>query len=499
MARNDAAGSVDPRQGQLLGGRYRVGARCGSGSMGVVYEGVHEALGRRVAIKCLHPHLATSTDFIARFLTEARLASRIAHPNVVRVHDFGTEATGDGPMVYLVMEFCAGRQLGDLLSQGARFPLARVGSITAQVLSALAELHAHGILHRDVKPENVILEPGPRGTEVAKLIDFGVAEARVAGRRAANGIAGTPSFLSPEVIRGEEVDHRADLYAAGALLFELVTGRPLFEGDTVDAILHQQLRAFRPDPRVVAPERTISDDLAALCRRAIAFEARERFEEADAFADAVAAVLAAPASSPPRHEPTSSPVASGLAATNGPAMPSPAQRVAPEVTTPTGRYSLDSDGDRLSGERLRDPGFWVLQDLEREAAVAMTKRRWKRAIEKLRAGLDAASELVRTGEVDLGAAAHTAFGRRLGEALRKDGRAAEAIGVLRSALVHAPAGELARALVLEELGLNAALVGGTRDALGAWIEAADVARACGNRAVEQRLLARIAGDEAPAS
>src|SRR5215471_2524472 len=308
MARDDAVGAcADTRLGLLLGGRYRLGVHCGSGSMGVVYEGMHEGLARRVAVKCLHPHLATSPDYVARFMREARLASRLAHPNVVRVHDFGTEVTNDGPLMYLVMEYCSGRQLGDLLAQGGRFALVRVGTIMAQVLSALAELHAHGIVHRDVKPENVILEAGSRGTEVAKLIDFGIAEAKAGARTDGAGVAGTPAFVSPEVIRGEEADHQADLYAAGAMLFELVTGRALFEGDTIDAILEQHLRPQRPDPRVVAPDRSIPDALAEVCLRAVAFERSERFQDADAFADALAAVLVAPGSAPPRSRPTAKP------------------------------------------------------------------------------------------------------------------------------------------------------------------------------------------------
>jgi serine/threonine protein kinase len=468
--------------------------------MGVVYEGVHEALGRRVAVKWLHPHLATSPDFIARFMTEARLASRLAHPNVVRVHDFGTEQTSDGPLVYLVMEFCSGRQLGDLLAQGGRFALARVGAIMAQVLSALAELHDHGIVHRDVKPENVILEPGSRGTEVVKLIDFGIAEARTGKGRAAGGVVGTPAYVSPEVIRGEEADHQADLYAAGSMLFELVTGKPLFEGDTVPAILEQHLRPSRPDPRDVAPERAIPGELAAVCMRAVAFEPGERFEDADAFADALAAALVAPASAPPLSRTgVTLPAKAAVPPPSEPAHRPPMQS-APQVRSgpPMGRYSLGAGEDRSSGEHLTssgNPTFWMLQELERDAAAAMTRRRWAPAIEKLRQGLDAAIELVRTGERELGAAAHRAFSRRLAEALRKDDRAPEAIDVLRGALAHAPPGELSRALLLEELGMNAALTGRTNDAIGAWLDAAEVARACNNRAVEQRLLRRLAGEE----
>jgi tetratricopeptide (TPR) repeat protein len=153
--------------------------------------------------------------------------------------------------------------------------------------------------------------------------------------------------------------------------------------------------------------------------------------------------------------------------------------------------------DRDSGElptAVREPAIRMLQELVREATLAMTKRQWKQAIEKLKLGLDTAAELSARGQPELGATAFTAFGRRMGEALRKDARSAEAIDVLRRALVHAPERELSRALLLEELGLNAALMGRMDDAFGAWLDAAVIAHGCGNAAVERRLMSRIGGD-----
>jgi serine/threonine-protein kinase len=315
-------------------------ALSGSGSMGSVYEGVHEALGRKVAVKCLHKHLTTSAMFVERFTQEARLLSRVAHPNVVRVHDFGTERTPTGPEVYLVMEFCSGRSLGDLLAQGARFPLARIRAIMGQVLAALSELHAHGIVHRDVKPENVVLEVNPRGTEVVKLIDFGIAELKTVEQQRRGSIAGTPGYLSPEVICGGPVDHMADLYAAGCLLFELVTGRPLFEAESVNQLLAMQVDALRPHPRAVAPDRAISDVLADVCLRAVAMDPSDRFADADAFAEALARAVAAPsgvsgvmpASEPPKTD-------------EG---PRPPFRSAPQIRSslPVGRYSFVSQSGR---------------------------------------------------------------------------------------------------------------------------------------------------------
>jgi serine/threonine protein kinase len=324
----------------VFGGRYVLTAACGAGSMGSVYAGTHEALGRKVAVKCLHKHLATSPMFVERFTQEARLLSRVAHPNVVRVHDFGTEQTPTGPEVYLVMEYCSGRQLGDLLAQGARFPLARIRAIMGQVLAALSELHAHGIVHRDVKPDNVVLEVSPRGNEVVKLIDFGIAEIKTAEQQRRGTIAGTPGYLSPEVICGGPVDHMADLYAAGCLLFELVTGRPLFDAESVPNLLALQVDAPRPHPRAVAPDRPISDALAAVILRAVAIDPAERFADADAFAEALATAVAAPsgvscepsASAPPPTDPG----------------PRPPFRSAPQIRSslPGARYSFVSQSGR---------------------------------------------------------------------------------------------------------------------------------------------------------
>src|SRR5262245_57502590 len=129
MAKQDAAESLDTRLGLVLGGRYLLCSRLASGAMGVVYEALHESLERRVAVKCLHPHLAASPSFVTRFMREAHLASRLMHPNIVRIYDFGTEQTTSGVETYLVMEYCPGRELGALVAQGGRFALARVRSI----------------------------------------------------------------------------------------------------------------------------------------------------------------------------------------------------------------------------------------------------------------------------------------------------------------------------------------------------------------------------------
>jgi tetratricopeptide (TPR) repeat protein len=269
------------------------------------------------------------------------------------------------------------------------------------------------------------------------------------------------------------------------MLFELVTGRPLFEADAVTAILAMQVEAPRPDPREVAPDRAIPDALAELCLRAVALDPAERFADADAFADALSAAVTAPSG-------VSSNAPSSEASSGRPMM-----RSAPQIRSPLpgARYSLTARAETASGEfACPENGalnLQVLQQLQHDAHLAMTKRRWNDAITALGRGLELAASLLESGQTELGAAALRSISRRLGEALRREGRFLEAIDVLRRALVHARQTDLSRALLLEELGLNAAAANLLGDAIGAWLDAAEAAGACGNGAVERRLLRRI--------
>src|SRR5580704_6309909 len=222
----------DALLGSTLPGGYRVTHLVGVGGMGRVYCAEQVALGRTVAVKVVHPSLADEELTSARFLNEARAASRLSHPNSVAIFDFGR--TDDG-RPYIVMEYLRGRDLGRVAADEGPLPLARVVDVLRQTLGALEEAHALGIVHRDLKPDNVVLEPLRSGLDLVKVVDFGLAkilqEAPMAGGPALTRpglVCGTPEYMSPEQGRGDALDGRSDLYSVGVVLFELLTGRVPF-------------------------------------------------------------------------------------------------------------------------------------------------------------------------------------------------------------------------------------------------------------------------------
>jgi serine/threonine-protein kinase len=243
--------------GRLLDRRYRVLDRIARGGMSTVYRGVDERLDRAVAIKVMSPDLSADPAFTDRFEREARAAARLSHVNVVAVHDQGVEYGPNGPSVFLVMELVRGRTLRDLIRErGGRFSPAEAVSLLAPVLSALAAAHRAGLVHRDVKPENILLSD----EGVVKVADFGLARAvnsDVAATRTGL-MMGTVAYCAPEQITRGRVSPRSDVYAAGILLFELLTGRPPYTGDSPMAVAYQHVHSRVPAPssrsRGVPPE-----------------------------------------------------------------------------------------------------------------------------------------------------------------------------------------------------------------------------------------------------
>jgi serine/threonine protein kinase/HAMP domain-containing protein len=246
----------------VIAGRYRLLRPLGAGGMGVVHLARDAALGETVAIKLLRPEvrLADPTA-IERFKAEIRLARRITHRNVVRLFDLGSD---DGH-TFLTMEYVAGTSLADLLASHGRLPVRATVAIGAQLCRALAAAHAQGVVHRDVKPQNLLVRPDG----VLKVLDFGVARAvRAAGGITLHGAAvGTPEYMAPEQLFGEEVDERADLYAAGAVLYECLTGRTP-HGSGPPAVLATRVLAGRP-PAIDTLRSDVPPALAALVRRAL--------------------------------------------------------------------------------------------------------------------------------------------------------------------------------------------------------------------------------------
>src|SRR5579863_203636 len=287
-----AVDSDDPLIGRTLPGGYVILELVGIGGMGRVYRAEQTNLGRTVAVKIIHPHLVGEENAAARFITEARAASRLNHPNSVAVIDFGRQ---DGQL-YLVMEFLRGRDLARVAYEEGPLPFRRVVDVLRQVLAALSEAHHLEIIHRDLKPENIILEPTRTGGDFVKVVDFGLAkmrqEATAPSITSPGIVCGTPEYMSPEQGRGDPLDPRSDLYAVGVILYQLLTGRLPFEAESPTQVVLMHLSTPPPDPRKIAPDRMIGDPLVEVALRALAKEPRDRFANADAFAEALVAALA---------------------------------------------------------------------------------------------------------------------------------------------------------------------------------------------------------------
>ncbi len=285
--------SDDPLIGTTLPGNYVLLELVGVGGMGRVYRAEQKALGRTVAVKIIHPHLLGDESASVRFITEARAASRLNHPNSVGVIDFGK----NGTQLYLVMEFLRGRDLARVVYEDGWIPFKRIVDVLCQVLAALSEAHHLGIIHRDLKPENIVLEPMRTGGDFVKVVDFGLAKmkAEVAGPTNITSpgiVCGTPDYMSPEQGRGDPIDARSDLYACGVILFQLLTGRLPFEAESPTQVVLMHLSLPPPNPAAIAPERDIPDALVDVCLTALEKDASQRYQTADEFADALRSALA---------------------------------------------------------------------------------------------------------------------------------------------------------------------------------------------------------------
>jgi len=286
---------------RILANRYEVGDLIGRGGMAEVHIGHDTRLGRTVAIKILRSDLARDPSFQARFRREAQAAASLNHPSVVAVYDTGedviTEITGAVSHVpFIVMEYVEGHTVRDILRDGQAVPIEEAVEITAGVLSALGYSHHAGIVHRDIKPANVMLTP----TGAVKVMDFGIARAiadSAATMTQTQAVIGTAQYLSPEQARGEQVDARSDLYSTGCLLFELLTGRPPFTGDSPVAVAYQHVREPAPTPSSLASD--VPESLDRITLKALAKERDSRYSTAAEFrADLESAVRGGHVSAP---------------------------------------------------------------------------------------------------------------------------------------------------------------------------------------------------------
>jgi serine/threonine-protein kinase len=270
-------------------GKFEIRRELGRGAMGVVYEGFDPMIERVVAIKTIRPEQLEGDDAaeqLARFRREAQAAGRLTHPNIVGVYDLGE----DGGTTYIAMEFVKGRELQDVLEQNERFAMHDVVRVMDQLLEALGHAHAHGVVHRDVKPANIIILPDG-GVKVA---DFGIARVESSSLTQAGMVLGTPSYMSPEQFMGQTVDGRSDLFSAGVILYQLLTGEKPFTG-SLTTIMHKVLQEQPLPPSTLNVQ--VPKAFDAVMQKALAKRPDERYQTARELADAIRAAAAAASAS----------------------------------------------------------------------------------------------------------------------------------------------------------------------------------------------------------
>lgn len=259
----------------VFGRRYRVIEKIGSGGMADVFKAVDDVLGRTVAVKVLHPRYASDPTFVARFRQEAQAAANLSHPNIVNMYDWGR----DGETYYIVMEYVKGTDLKSLVAQQGPLDPRKAAEYAAQVCGALAVAHGYDIIHRDIKPHNIVLAPD--GT--VKVMDFGIARAGNTTMTQTGSVLGTAQYISPEQAQGKQLSPASDLYSLGVTLYEMVTGRPPFDADTPVATALQQVNDEPVPPRQVRA--SIPPALEAVILRAMRKNPAERYDSATEMRD----------------------------------------------------------------------------------------------------------------------------------------------------------------------------------------------------------------------
>lgn len=283
------AGDEHRLVGRIIGAKYRVHSLIGEGGMGTVYEAEHLEIGRRVAIKVLNRAHTGRREAVARFHQEARAAGAIGHPNICEIYDVGRLDDGSP---YLVMERLHGKTLADRINIEGALPFEDVIAVLTQVLSALVAAHDKGIIHRDVKPENIFLTERVGCAPVIKILDFGISksadESGDLSLTRTGMVMGTPFYMAPEQARGEHIDHRVDIYACGVMLYEALTGRRPFIASNYNALVIQVLSAQPRDPREIRP--AIPAAFVPVIYKALAKRRDDRFENATRFIKALSKV-----------------------------------------------------------------------------------------------------------------------------------------------------------------------------------------------------------------
>ena len=270
----------DPYVGTTIADRYRVLSKLGEGGMGVVYLAEHVFIEKKVALKVLSEDFARKADLVARFMQEAKAASKIGHENIVDITDFGETASGS---VFFAMEFLDGMDLAGHIKSGGAMPFTRAKHIMNQICRALGAAHAKGIIHRDMKPENVYLVTREGRGDFVKVLDFGIAKMSAldegGSRLTRTGmIFGTPEYMSPEQARGDKPDHRVDIYAAGCILYEMLTGDVPFHAETFMGVLTKHMFENPEPPSQRNPGANIPPDVEEVCLKALAKDRDQRYQ-----------------------------------------------------------------------------------------------------------------------------------------------------------------------------------------------------------------------------
>jgi serine/threonine-protein kinase len=316
--------------GREIAGRYRILAMLGQGGMGTVFRGEQISLKRAVAVKLLRPDVSENPMIVRRFNAEAEAVAKLSHPNTVNIYDFGQDVDGS---LFIAMEFIEGRSLRVLIGQEAPLPPVRALGIAMQVAASLADAHAHSIVHRDLKPDNVMVQDRGKQRDIVRVLDFGIAKLRDESHATqqamtkAGDVLGTPQYMAPEQIRGEHVDGRTDVYALGCMLYEMLTARLPFEGNTVMAIMTKHLMDPVVAPTARRPDLGLGPELDRLVVMAMNKDPKARPPTMEAYGEMIASVAAA--LPPDSRYPMTSPMSGHVV------VPTPARSVAPGQSLPT--------------------------------------------------------------------------------------------------------------------------------------------------------------------
>ena len=280
----------DPMIGRSILDQYVVRSKLGEGGMGALYVAEQPSIGRNAVIKIVHPWLSRDPAVMQRFAVEARAAARLQNPHIVSIYNYGKMPDGT---LFLAMEHITGCTLADLLRAEGRLEPARAVAIVTQVCEALAEAHRRGVVHRDLKPTNIMLVQRGGGPDFVKVLDFGIA--KLDGTEVSSGgkIVGTPRYMSPEQLRGDAVDGRSDLYTLGVILYEMLTGRPPFSASDPAGLMHAHLSEQPPPLMTACPGLAVPPAVEACLMRALAKEAHLRPQSADQLADELWSALMA--------------------------------------------------------------------------------------------------------------------------------------------------------------------------------------------------------------